>query len=244
MEDAVDGGVGLAFIAYPAALARMPWPNVWSAVFFFMIVILGFGSQFTLVETASANILDKLPKRWKLTKPVVLAITCTTFFILALPMCTGSGYYVLQLMDTYSINYSVFLIGICEALAFGWFYGADRILDNFHTMTGIFIKPRWYWKNMLQYFCPIVIGAILILSFVNFKSLTIPVKGKDYKYPIGYESIGFVMTLISAAMIPIYGFVQYLKVRKGEMKLEHWLCSPTDLNNNPNNNNLDVKNFN
>ena len=40
----LSAGPGLAFIAYPEALAMMPVGPLWSLLFFFMLMTLGLGS--------------------------------------------------------------------------------------------------------------------------------------------------------------------------------------------------------
>ncbi|XP_071945985.1 sodium- and chloride-dependent glycine transporter 2-like isoform X2 [Antedon mediterranea] len=45
VSEVVDQGFGLAFIAYPEALARLPAAPVWSILFFFMLLTLGLDTQ-------------------------------------------------------------------------------------------------------------------------------------------------------------------------------------------------------
>ena len=61
VEKVAEKGPGLAFIAYPKAIAQMPSvPQLWSVAFFLMILTLGMGSQIVGVEGELAAV--RFPK--------------------------------------------------------------------------------------------------------------------------------------------------------------------------------------
>lgn len=45
IDEVVRSETGLAFVVFPEAVVRMPLPNLWAVLFFFMLFILGLGSQ-------------------------------------------------------------------------------------------------------------------------------------------------------------------------------------------------------
>lgn len=46
-------GPGLTFVVYPEALSTMPLPPLWSVLFFFMMIILGFSSEVSICRVLS-----------------------------------------------------------------------------------------------------------------------------------------------------------------------------------------------
>jgi len=90
LDKIVEGGQGLAFIAYPTALARLPVPQVWSIMFFFMLFLLGLDSEFALLETVLTAFYDGIPvlKRFK---PIMTFLLCASCFLISLPCMSYSG---------------------------------------------------------------------------------------------------------------------------------------------------------
>ncbi|XP_063607514.1 sodium- and chloride-dependent betaine transporter-like, partial [Penaeus indicus] len=61
VKDVASSGSGLAFIVYPAAVSLLPLPQLWSVLFFVMLINIGLASQLTMVETVTTTLFDYMP---------------------------------------------------------------------------------------------------------------------------------------------------------------------------------------
>ena len=63
LDKLVEGGQGLAFIAYPDALSKLPVPQLFTVMFFFMLFLLGIDSEFALLETVLTCVYDSVKRQ-------------------------------------------------------------------------------------------------------------------------------------------------------------------------------------
>lgn len=145
VSEVAQDGPGLAFVAYPEAVLKMPLPQLWAVLFFLMLFTLGLGSQFAGVEAINTAILDKWPKLRKHQSKVTLC-TCVTCFLLALPMCCNGGVYIFTLMEWNTASWAILLIGVAEVGVVAWAYGCTRFLNDMAAMKITLSKyTQWYW---------------------------------------------------------------------------------------------------
>ncbi|XP_066436757.1 sodium- and chloride-dependent creatine transporter 1 [Eleutherodactylus coqui] len=213
-----ESGPGLAFIAYPRAVSLMPVAPLWSALFFFMLLLLGLDSQFVGVEGFITAILDLLPARYyfRFQREVAVAICCTAMFLIDISMLTEGGMYVFQLFDYYSASGMTLLWQtFWQCVVIAWVYGADRFMDDIARMIGYRPFPwmKWCWS----FITPFVCMAIFIFNLVNYKPLTY---NKTYTYPWWGEAIGWCFAMSSMLCVPVT-FLYKITRAKGSLK-ERW----------------------
>ncbi|XP_020616067.1 sodium- and chloride-dependent taurine transporter-like isoform X1 [Orbicella faveolata] len=158
VEKVAESGPGLAFVAYPAAVAEMPVAPLWSILFFFMVILLGLDSEFVGVEGFVTAIVDLFPQHLRRghRKEIFIGVCSIFWFLLGLSMVTEGGMYVFQLFDFYSASGSALLwVSLFQSIAIGWIYGGERFYDNMASMIGFRINPwiRICWKYLTPLFC-------------------------------------------------------------------------------------------
>ncbi|XP_030015865.1 sodium- and chloride-dependent GABA transporter 2-like [Sphaeramia orbicularis] len=210
-----ESGPGLAFIAYPRAVAMMPLPQLWAAFFFIMIIFLGLDSQFVYLEGLVTSISDMYPSFFFAghRRKLLLLIICGLSLLIGLSMVTEGGLYVFQLFDYYACSgIPLMVFAILETLCIGWIYGADHYYNNVADMIGY--RPWPYMKYCWRFITPAVSTGILLFSLVNFTPLRY---NNTYQYPWWGYALGLFLAFSSVFMAPLW-FLYSLAVTPGTLR--------------------------
>ncbi|CRK99499.1 CLUMA_CG012818, isoform A [Clunio marinus] len=213
IEDVVASGPGLTFITYPEAVLLMPLPQLWAILFFFMMLILGLGSQFGGVQMMTTSIIDHWP-HLREHEVRVTAGTCIACFIAALPMTCNGGVYLFTLMEWHTASWAILLIGFAEVIVLSWVYGMSRTIDNIRDM-GMKLRKLIlvYWKSVWIVITPI--GSVAVLAFILTDLGATEFHG--YIFPLWADLIGWMFGLSTLIPMIVLAVIVIVK-RKGTIK--------------------------
>ncbi|XP_052239422.1 sodium- and chloride-dependent glycine transporter 1-like isoform X1 [Dreissena polymorpha] len=190
IEKVVAEGSGLAFIVYPDVVTRLPIGPLWSILFFVMMITLGMGSEFAILETCITAVQDTMPSlREK--KTYVVAVVCAIGFLGGLAVTCEGGIYLLQLLDSYCSSWSVFVMAGTESVLIGWVYGTDRFMQDVAMMIGDMSRWRLFFKIFLQFLSPLTLAFVFIFNIIKYQ----PMKFGKYEYPGWADGLGWILAL-------------------------------------------------
>ncbi|XP_068192536.1 sodium- and chloride-dependent GABA transporter 3-like [Antennarius striatus] len=202
VDKVVKSGAGLAFIAFPQAVAMMPVPQLWAVCFFIMLLMLGVDSVFAGLETLTSTVIDMYPMQmrrpWR--REIFLLLFCSVIFLIQIILTTQGGVYLVQLVDHYGIT-GAGLLFLClvHCVAVGWAFGAERMCDVIEDMTGQ--KPCVFFKLCWRYITPLICTVCFICTFLDHKPLTV---SGGYVYPDWAYGLGSAMSLFMVVPVPIW----------------------------------------
>jgi len=195
VKDVVDSGPGLAFVSYPSALAKFDFlPQLFSVLFFLMLVTLGLGSATGLTSGIIAVVCDINP-RWN--KTFVTGIICLLGFGVGLFYVTPGGQAILGLVDFFGGGFIIFFLAMVEAIGVAWIYGLKKFIQDIKFMLNISIGI--YWKFCWGFFTPLALFGIFVYSVATYTPLTY----QGQLYPAHYEYAGYALILLAIAQIPL-----------------------------------------
>ena len=201
IEEVAQGGPGLAYIAYPAAIAQLPVAPLWAIIFFLTLITVAIDSQFASFETYLSGLLDFFPqlRKYKMFAAGGFAATC---FLCGLPLCTNVIYFFMLFLK---ISFNFFL-----------FLGRDVPLPNvngtFFKLLLMYFFANWCrldWYSAALTFTVCAFLEVIIISYIYglnrfFSDVELMFGSSPNKL------VGFCWLFISPLLMAVsWGFISY-----------------------------------
>ncbi|KAE8597365.1 hypothetical protein XENTR_v10016440 [Xenopus tropicalis] len=159
-------GTGLAFIVYTEAIKNMEVSQLWSVMYFLMLLMLGLGSMLGSTAAIITPLTDSKFISKHLPKEAVSGLLCFTCCIIGLVFTLESGSYWFDIFNDYSVTLSLLLIVFAEIIGVCYVYGLSRFENDIEMMTGH--KLSWYWKIMWGFTSPLLIISLFIFYLTDY----------------------------------------------------------------------------
>ncbi|KAL8616370.1 hypothetical protein ACOMHN_032224 [Nucella lapillus] len=213
-------GPGLALVAYPETISKLPVPPLWAILFFTMLLTLGLdsqvsagqvrsgqwgqvsGSQFGMFETVVSGLVDAFPRQLSKKRALLTFTLSLASYLISLPVATRVR------------TAAVFLA--CAGVG-----GVDRFSDDIELMLGH--RPGIFMKLCWCFVTPFLMLGAFIFTLVTYK---LPVYD-GYVYPSEANALGFLISVIPIIPIPIF-MVKELLSHSGSFKHRFLQCLQPD----------------
>ncbi len=155
VKNVAESGPSLAFVAFPYALAQLPYSAWFSLAFFFTLITLGIDSAFSITESVLASIVDKTG--WS--RAIVLPVLSLIGLAFGLIYVTQGGLNWLGIVDGFvNGTRGIAFLGLMEALVLGWLWRLS-ILRRHANSRSDWKLGKW-WDYVIRLFIPIVLGTL------------------------------------------------------------------------------------
>ncbi|MHC5075998.1 MAG: sodium-dependent transporter [Planctomycetota bacterium] len=183
IEELVDQGIGLAFVAFPKAISMLPSFNkIFGILFFGSLVIAGLSSSISIIEAFTSGIVDK----FHYSRKAIVSILCISGFVGSLIFTTRGGLFWIDILDHFINHYGLVLAGVFECIIIGWIYKTSRLREHIDHASSI--KIYSWWDYSIKAVIPVVLIALIINSLIeefsapyeNYPALSLVVIGRDW----------------------------------------------------------------
>ncbi|XP_029398628.1 sodium- and chloride-dependent transporter XTRP3B isoform X4 [Mus pahari] len=164
--DTAVQGTGLAFIVYTEAIKNMDVSQLWSVLYFFMMLTLGMGSMVGTGTAILTPLTDSKVISSYLPKEAISGLVCLINCAVGMVFTMEAGNYWFDLFNDYTATLSLLLIVLVETIAVCYVYGLKRFESDLRAMTGRTLN--WYWKIMWAFVSPLLIVGLFIFYLSDY----------------------------------------------------------------------------
>jgi NSS family neurotransmitter:Na+ symporter len=156
ISEVVTDSIGLAFVAYPKAIALMPGGNLFGAVFFFCLTVAGLSSAVSIIEAFVSAMVDK----FGFPRSALVTVVSVLGFLGSLVFATRAGLLWLDIMDHFVTHYGLVIVGILECVVVGWLFNLSILRAHVNRISKI--RLGVWWDLLIKFFIPLVLGSICL----------------------------------------------------------------------------------
>lgn len=211
LDDISASGIATAFIIYPQTIVNLTsvgWVNaLFGMIFYLMLVTLAIDSAFSIVEGVSASISDK----FKLDSKKTTKVICLLAGAISLIYTTRAGLAWLDIVDNWTNQINLIVIGVLECIAVGWCFDVDKVLKQVNRNTKKFKMPRLWFRVSIRFIAPLVLSVLFVWNLYDLFA----VKGGHYGYPLWAELLaGWLVSVL----VFLSGFFVRLVINRKKKK--------------------------
>ncbi|KAM7063896.1 sodium- and chloride-dependent transporter XTRP3 [Molossus nigricans] len=164
--DTAVQGTGLAFIVYTEAIKNMEVSQLWSVLYFFMLLMLGIGSMLGNTAAILTPLTDSKVISSHLPKEAISGLLCLISCAIGMVFTMEAGNYWFDIFNDYAATLSLLLIVLVETVAVCYVYGLRRFESDLQATTGRTLN--WYWKIMWAGVSPLLIVSLLFFYLSDY----------------------------------------------------------------------------
>lgn len=158
--EVASSGLGLAFVAFPTVISRMPLGDLFGVVFFISLVIAGLSSLISIVQVVVSAVQDRTGMR---RIPAVFGVGGLVALVSILLYPTDGGLYLLDSADHFINQYGIALAALVALVVIVWILRALPALQQHADETSAIRLGHW-WRICLGFITPLVLGWMMVDS--------------------------------------------------------------------------------
>lgn len=193
--DVASGGIGLAFIAFPAIISEAPAGALIGVLFFGSLILAGITSLVSVIEVVISAVRDKFEMS---RVGASLAVGVPAAVISLVLFSTTSGVLVLDIIDNFINKFGILLVAVVSMLVLAWVVRLLPTLSTHLNQHGSVPVGTW-WIVLISVVTPAALTFVLVKELIA--TLDEPYGG----YPtwmlatFGWGSVGAVIVFALAA---------------------------------------------
>lgn len=166
------GGPGLMFITLPAVFSSMPFGNLFSILFFVLVLFAALTSSISMLEVAVSYFVEEKNKK-RIPSTIIIG---TIIFLLGIPASLSLGTWsfkvlgtlnFFELYDKLTANILLTTGAFLLTIFIGWVMTPKEAIKEIES-SGVKFRLSSIWTILIKYLVPIAIGIILVSSYIDF----------------------------------------------------------------------------